>query len=106
MNRMDILRLAFEKTVKPEDALRLAREMADFVCSYGVKEVPEFAPKPVDRAANSRKYWTDEEIETIIDMKTANRPLTEIASALRRTESSCKAAIRRINLGIPMGRPK
>ncbi len=106
MNRMDILRLAFEKTVKPEDAMRLARDMADFVSNYGVKEVPVFAPKPVYRAANSRKYWTDKEIETIIDMKTANRSLADIASALRRTESSCKAAIRRINLGIPVGKPK
>ena len=106
MNRMDILRLAFEKTAKPEDAMRLAREMVDFVSSYGVKEVPVFTPEPVDHAVNSRKYWTDKEIETVIDMTTANRPLAEIASALRRTESSCKSAIRRINLGIPMGRPK
>lgn len=106
MNRMDILRLAFEKSAKPEDAMRLAREMADFVSSYGVKEIPEFAPEPVYHAANSRKYWTDKEIEAVIDMTTANRPLVEIASALRRTESSCKAAIRRINLGCPIGKPK
>jgi hypothetical protein len=106
MNKMDILRLAFEKTAKPEDAMRLAREMVDFVSSYGVNKVPEFAPKPVDRAANSRKYWANKEIEALIDMTADNRPLAEIASALRRTESSCKSAIRRINLGIPMGRPK
>ena len=106
MNKMEILKIAFEKTVKPEDALRLAREMADFVSSYGVKEVPVFAPEPVNYAVNSRKYWTDKEIEAVIDMTSENRSLADIASALRRTESSCKSAIRRINLGIPMGRPK
>lgn len=106
MNRMDILRLAFEKTSKPEDAMRLAREMADFVSSDGAKEVPQYMPTPVYHAANSRKYWTDKEIEAVIDMTAANRPLSEIASALRRTESSCKAAIRRINLGCPIGKPK
>lgn len=106
MNRMDILRLAFDKSAKPEDAMRLAREMADFVSSYGVKEVPVFAAEPVYHATNSRKYWTDKEIETVIDMIGGNRSLSEIASALRRTESSCKAAIRRINLGCPIGKPK
>lgn len=104
MNKMEILRLAFEKTAKPEDAMRLAREMVDFVSEHGLNVVVELAPKLVSYPRNSKKYWSDKDIEVVIDMTIEKRPLSEIAAALKRTEASCKAAIRRINLGIPMGK--
>jgi hypothetical protein len=106
MNKMEILRLAFEKTAKPEDAMRLAREMVDFVSEHRLNDVPELAPKLVSYPRNSKKYWSDKDIEAVIDMTIEKRPLSEIAAALKRTEASCKAAIRRINLGIPMGKLK
>jgi hypothetical protein len=107
MNKMEILKMAFDKASTPKEAITLAKEMVAFLGEREIQKIELLpAPKPVDRAANSRKYWANKEIEALIDMTADNRPLAEIASALRRTESSCKSAIRRINLGIPMGRPK
>lgn len=91
MNKLEILRMAFDKAKDPQEAMTLARQMAEFINDgQPVQQTMVLkSPKP----KNNRKPWSKADIKMMLDLMERNKSVFEIAKELHRTVKSVEVAM-------------
>ena len=90
MNKLEILRMAFDKAKDPQEAMILARQMAEFNDGQPVQQTMVLeSPKP----KNNRKPWSKADIKMMLDLMAKNKSVFEIAKELHRTVKSVEVAM-------------
>ncbi len=91
MNKLEILRMAFDKAKDPQEAMILARQMAEFINDgQPVQQTMVLeSPKP----KNNRKPWSKADIKMMLDLMEKNKSVFEIAKELHRTVKSVEVAM-------------
>lgn len=92
MNRLEIIKMVFEKSSDAKEALEIAKEIEAFI-----GENPKQSNKP------KKKFWTKTEIEQLHGYYILELSIEEIAKNLGRSFNSVEAAIKRIDRGDRIG---
>lgn len=92
MNKIEILKMAFEKSSDAKEAMAIAKEIEDFL---GKNQTQSDRPK--------KKLWTKPEIEELYGYYILELSVEEIAQNLGRSVNSVEAAIKRIERGERIG---
>ncbi len=95
MNKIEILKMAFEKSADAKEALAIAREIEEFLGEQPMQPMQPNNPK--------KKFWTKSEIEQLYGYYILELSIEEIAKYLGRSFNSVKAAIGRIDRGDKIG---
>jgi DNA-binding NarL/FixJ family response regulator len=117
MDKMEILKLAFEKSADGKEAMQLAREIEAFLAP--TKAIPpvqnalplwvQHSPPPEQPAAHkpghNRKPWLVEELTKMDDLLKAGKTPAQIALQLSRSEKAVLSAIYRVKTGEYFGGP-
>lgn len=108
MNKIEILKLAFEKAKDPQEAMNLARQMVAFVSDtpmvIEVEKLNLHQPMPIKN--EKRRHWSDKEIETLRDLMEQGRSVAEISIIMKRSASSIDKAIYKLGTGRHLGKRK
>lgn len=106
MDKMEILKLAFEKAENGKEAMELARDMEAFI--NGVNPVPkwvtesqksDFFGTPVEMPQNKRQAWTQQDLLNLNNLIVQHYALDEMPAILGRSRGSIKTAIHRLKKG-------
>jgi hypothetical protein len=98
MNKMEILKMAFEKASDPKEAIALAKEMAAFLGEREAQK-PDLLPVLVARKKQRPKFWGAEEIELLKVLNKRGKTVSEISKILGRSIGSIEMANYRLNSG-------
>jgi hypothetical protein len=107
MNKIEILKLAFEKAKDPQEAMNLARQMAAFISAPIVAEVEKLNihhPMPIKN--EKRRHWSDKEIETLRALMEQGRSIAEISIIMKRSAPSIDKAIYKLATRRQLGKKK
>ena len=108
MNKIEILKLAFEKAKDPQEAMSLAHQMAAFVSDtpmvIGVEKLNLHQPIPIKN--EKRRWWTDKEIEMLRALMEQGRSIAEISIIMKRSAPSIDKAIYKLGTGRQLGKLK
>ena len=109
MDKMEILKLAFEKSTDGKEALALAREIEAFIKNENplpkiiketIKDIHAIADQPKKvKAHNHRHPWDSAAILHLCQLLNNDRTPSEIAQMMGRSEKSILSAIYRVNQG-------
>jgi predicted amidophosphoribosyltransferase len=105
MNKMEILKMAFEKASDPKEAIALAKEMAAFLGEREAQK-PDLLPVPIVQKKQRRQFWQAAEIERLAVLNKRGKSVEEIAKIMGRSEGSIRLALYRVNFGDKIGTPK
>jgi acyl-homoserine lactone acylase PvdQ len=106
MDKVEILKMAFEKAETAKEAMELAREMEAFI--NGVNPVPkwvtesqesDFFGTPVEMPRYKRKPWTQQDLLSLNNLIVQNYALDDMPAILGRSRDAIKTAINRLKTG-------
>lgn len=107
MNKIDILKMAFEKAENAQEAMSVARQMAAFLNEGEPIKTAKLILEPPPREGRiKRRAWTENDIETLIKFMRQGKSLPEIAMLMKRSHKSVHMAIYKLSSGRPLGKPK
>lgn len=108
MNKIEILKLAFEKAKDAQEAMNLAHQMVAFVSDMPMMvEVEKLnLHQPIGIKHEKRRYWSDKEIEMLRAFMEKGRSIAEISIIMKRSAASIDKAIYKLGTGRPLGKRK
>lgn len=106
MNKIEILKLAFEKSESAQEAMLLARQMAAFIGDTPVVFEQQKLILQQPKQKMRRKLWSNAEIETLRDLMEQGRTIAEIAIIMARSAPSIDKAIYKLGTGRQLGKNK
>ena len=98
MNKMEILKMAFDKASTPKEAITLAKEMVAFLGEREIQKI-ELLPAPITQKKQRPKYWQEQEIELLKTLNKRGKTVSEVAEILGRSIGSIEMANYRLNSG-------
>jgi len=98
MNKMEILKMAFDKASTPKEAITLAKEMVAFLGERETQKI-ELLPAPITQKKQRPKYWQEQEIELLKTLNKRGKTVSEVAEILGRSIGSIEMANYRLNSG-------
>ena len=106
MDKVEILKMAFEKAETAKEAMELAREMEAFI--NGVNLVPkwvtesqgdDFFGTPVEMPRYKRQPWKRQDLINLNNLIVQNYALDDMPLILGRSRDAIKTAINRLKKG-------
>lgn len=101
MNKLEILRMAFDKAKDPQEAMSLARQMAAFIGEGQPIQGAMILEAP--RPKNNRKPWSKADIELLVTSISVGKSVSEIAKELHRTTNSVEVAMYKLATNRELG---
>lgn len=101
MNKLEILRMAFDKAKDPQEAMTLARQMAEFINDgQPVQQTMVLeSPKP----NNKRRLWSRAEITKLLRLLVHDKSPEDIAKELGRSIKSVEMAMYKLKTHRQLG---
>jgi len=108
MNKIEILKLAFEKAKDAQEAMNLAHQMVAFVSDMPMMvEVEKLnLHQPIGIKHEKRRHWSDKEIEMLRALMEQGRSIAEISIIMKRSAPSIDKAIYKLGTGRHLGKRK
>lgn len=108
MNKLEILRMAFDKAKDPQEAMKLAHQMVAFMSDMPMMvEVEKLnLHQPIGIKHEKRRHWSDKEIELLRALMEQGRSIAEISIIMKRSAPSIDKAIYKLGTGRTLGKRK
>ena len=106
MNKIEILKLAFEKSESAQEAMLLARQMVAFISDAPVVFDQQKLILQQPKQKFCRKMWSNAEIETLRDLMEQGRTIAEISIIMKRSAPSIDKAVYKLGSGRQLGKQK
>jgi hypothetical protein len=108
MNKIEILKLAFEKAKDAQEAMNLAHQMVAFVSDMPMMvEVEKLnLHQPIGIKHEKRRHWSDKEIELLRALMEQGRSIAEISIIMKRSAPSIDKAVYKLGSGRQLGKHK
>jgi hypothetical protein len=108
MNKIEILKLAFEKAKDAQEAMNLAHQMVAFVSDMPMMvEVEKLnLHQPIGIKHEKRRHWSDKEIEMLRALMEQGRTIAEISIIMKRSATSIDKAVYKLGSGRQLGKNK
>lgn len=107
MNKIEILKMAFEKAENAQEAMSVARQMAAFLSEgQPIKTAKLILEPPPCEEPTKRRIWTNDEIDTLIELMRQGKKPHQIAVLMKRTKQSISVAMYKLGTGRQLGRHK
>ena len=108
MNKIEILKLAFEKAKDAQEAMNLAHQMVAFVSDMPMMVDVEKLNlhQPIGIKHEKRRHWSDKEIELLRALMEQGRSIAEISIIMKRSAPSIDKAVYKLGSGRQLGKHK
>ena len=107
MNKIEILKLAFEKSESAQEAMSVARQMAAFINeSQSIKTDKLILEPPPREQFIKRRAWTDEDISTLVEFMRQGKNTRQIAVLMKRSKQAIRLAVYKLYTGRQLGKNK
>jgi hypothetical protein len=107
MNKIDILKMAFEKAESAQEAMSVARQMAAFINEgQPIKTAKLILEPPPRENFIKRRAWTNDEINTLVEFMRQGKNTRQIAVLMKRSKQSIRLAVYKLYTGRQLGKKK